>query len=164
MYSSSFSEFASTSSILFDSFEAIAWTPLTTLRWNMQIAGAFWYLLAVERNDTCWRKACIGSGKCNIDFLYCGNKHMRGFADWRRVSEKVLGSKCAIKEDNDSSPFNYGIYTQAIESRTVSSNVFFSKFCYCLWWGLQNLRSSSYSFRHKHTCSLSYPLFYVCFQ
>ena len=130
----------------------------------MQIVGAFWYLLAVERNDTCWRRACIGSGKCKIDFLYCGNKHMRGFADWRRVSEKVLGSKCAIKEDNDSSPFNYGIYTQAIESRTVSSNVFFSKFCYCLWWGLQNLRSSSYSFRHKHTCSLSYPLFYVCFQ
>ncbi|XP_022723991.1 putative cyclic nucleotide-gated ion channel 8 isoform X1 [Durio zibethinus] len=103
------------------------------------IVGAFWYLLAVERNDTCWRKACIGSGKCNIDFLYCGNKHMRGFADWRKVSEKILGSKCSIKEDTDSSPFNYGIYTQAIESRTVSSNVFFSKFCYCLWWGLQNL-------------------------
>ncbi|XWS20537.1 hypothetical protein CRYUN_Cryun31cG0109900 [Craigia yunnanensis] len=103
------------------------------------IAEAFWYLLAVERNETCWRKACICSGKCNIDFLYCGNKHMGGFADWRSVSEKVLSSKCGAKEDHDSSPFNYGIYTQAIESRTVSSNIFFSKFCYCLWWGLQNL-------------------------
>ncbi|XVF24654.1 hypothetical protein REPUB_Repub13aG0145700 [Reevesia pubescens] len=112
------------------------------LLWYMlasHIVGAFWYLLAVERNDTCWRKACIGSGRCNIDFLYCGNKHMKGFAEWRKVSEKLLGSKCAIKGDDDSSPFNYGIYTQAIESRTVSSNIFFSKFCYCLWWGLQNL-------------------------
>ncbi|XVE91207.1 hypothetical protein DITRI_Ditri20bG0135800 [Diplodiscus trichospermus] len=102
------------------------------------IAGAFWYLLAVERKDTCWRKACIGSGKCKIDFLYCGNKHMQGFADWRRVSQNVLGSKCGIKE-HGLSAFNYGIYTQAVESRTVSSNIFFSKFCYCLWWGLQNL-------------------------
>ncbi|XP_007023447.2 PREDICTED: putative cyclic nucleotide-gated ion channel 8 [Theobroma cacao] len=113
------------------------------LLWYMlasHIVGAFWYLLAVERNDTCWRNACIGSGKCNIDFLYCGNKHMQGYADWRMVSENILGSKCSGIDDHDQpSPFNYGIYTQAIQSGTVSSNIFFTKFCYCLWWGLQNL-------------------------
>ncbi|KAB2028826.1 hypothetical protein E1A91_D05G127500v1 [Gossypium mustelinum] len=101
------------------------------------IAGAFWYLLAVERKDTCWRIACEQSGKCNIDFLYCGNKHMQGFAAWRRVRDKELDGKCGLQDDD--SPFNYGIYTRAIESEIVSSNVFFSKFCYCLWWGLQNL-------------------------
>lgn len=105
----------------------------------MQIAGAFWYLLAVERKDTCWRIACEQSGKCNIDFLYCGNRHMQGFPDWRRVRNKELDGKCGLQDDD--SPFNYGIYTRAIESEIVSSNVFFSKFCYCLWWGLQNLRS-----------------------
>lgn len=120
----------------------------------MQIAGAFWYLLAVERNDTCWRDACLGTQRCNVDFLYCGNKHMPGFADWRKVNEKILTSKCGIKDDPDSSPFNYGIYTQAITSNTVSSNSFFlSKFFYCLWWGLQNLRfalCTSHSIQYSH--------------
>jgi cyclic nucleotide gated channel len=104
----------------------------------LQIAGAFWYLFAVERNDTCWRKACTDSGKCDINYLYCGNKHMKGYNNWKKISEGVLGSHCAIVDDN--SPFNYGIYTQAISSGIVSSRTFFSKFCYCLWWGLQNLR------------------------
>ncbi|CAI0473796.1 unnamed protein product [Linum tenue] len=101
------------------------------------IAGAFWYLLAVERKDTCWRKACIESGKCNIDYLYCGNKVLPGFHKWRRISDKMLGKLCSVVNDN--SEFNYGIYTQAMSSDIVGSRVFVSKFFYCLWWGLQNL-------------------------
>lgn len=101
------------------------------------IVGALWYLLAVERNDTCWRKACINSKKCNINYLYCGNRHMKGYSDWRSVREAILGIKCSVDEDHP--PFNYGIYTQAISSGVVTSRGFFSKFCYCLWWGLQNL-------------------------
>ncbi|GAV71440.1 cNMP_binding domain-containing protein/Ion_trans domain-containing protein [Cephalotus follicularis] len=110
------------------------------LLWYMlasHIAGAFWYLLAVERNVTCWQKACSDNVKCNINFLYCGNKHVTGFEDWESIREEVLGSKCSIIDDD--SPFNYGIYTQAISSGIASSRSFFSKFVYCLWWGLQNL-------------------------
>ncbi|XP_050232676.1 putative cyclic nucleotide-gated ion channel 8 [Mercurialis annua] len=109
------------------------------LLWYMlasHIAGAFWYLLAVERKDTCWQKACLDSGKCDISFLYCGNRVLPGFHDWRRISESVLVESCNVAED---SPFNYGIYTQAMESDIVSSRVFVTKFFYCLWWGLQNL-------------------------
>ncbi|KAE8699310.1 putative cyclic nucleotide-gated ion channel 8 [Hibiscus syriacus] len=101
------------------------------------IVGAVWYLLAVERKDTCWRIACQESGKCNIDFLYCGNKHMQDFPEWRRVRNKELDSQCALEDDD--APFNYGIYTRAIKSEITSSNIFFPKFCFCLWWGLQNL-------------------------
>ncbi|XP_020533525.1 putative cyclic nucleotide-gated ion channel 7 isoform X2 [Jatropha curcas] len=111
------------------------------LLWYMlasHIAGAFWYLLAVERKDACWQNACLLSGKCDISFLYCGNKVLPGFHEWRRVSEKVLSSNCSVDEDGNSI-FNYGIYTQAMQSDIVGSRVFMSKFFYCLWWGLQNL-------------------------
>ncbi|XP_011034555.1 PREDICTED: putative cyclic nucleotide-gated ion channel 7 [Populus euphratica] len=102
------------------------------------IAGAFWYLLAIERKGTCWREACRLSRKCNVDFLFCGNKLLPGYHDWRRISDKVLGNKCDVDKD-DNSRFNYGIYFQAMSSDIVSSRKFVSKFFYCLWWGLQNL-------------------------
>ncbi|KAG7998213.1 hypothetical protein I3843_01G247200 [Carya illinoinensis] len=110
------------------------------LLWYMlssHIAGAFWYLFAVERNDTCWRRACKYSGKCDINYLYCGNKHMGGYSEWQKIRESVLVRRCSIVDD--SSAFNYGIYTQAVASGIVASRAFYSKFCYCLWWGLQNL-------------------------
>lgn len=109
-----------------------------------QITGAIWYLLAVERNDTCWREACVRSGKCKIDYLYCGNKHFEGYDEWQGISERVLNSHCFVVDDESS--FNYGIFTQAISSRIVESRAFFSKFCYCLWWGVQNLRYITLSF------------------
>ncbi|KAK9281223.1 hypothetical protein L1049_004118 [Liquidambar formosana] len=58
----------------------------------LQIVGAFWYLFAVERYDTCWQQACIGSRKCNIMYLYCGNRHMEGYYGWRDISESVLAN------------------------------------------------------------------------
>lgn len=103
----------------------------------LQIVGAFWYLLAIERNDFCWQKACSDNG-CNKNFLYCGNQNMVGYSVWQSRSDDILKSKCSA--DGDSPPFDYGIFTQALTSGIVSSKKFFSKYCYCLWWGLQNLR------------------------
>ena len=118
----------------------------TDIRQILQVTGAIWYLLSRERNDTCWREACTRSGKCKIDYLYCGNKHMAGCEEWQAVSDHVLIT-CSVA-DEMTSQFKYGIYTQAIASGIVESRNFFSKFCYCLWWGMQNLRyiSSSISF------------------
>lgn len=105
-----------------------------------QITGSVWYLLAIERNDRCWRDACMKVEACQKQFLYCGNSNKRipGYYDWRNISQTVLKSSCSVENDNP--PFNYGIFTQAIESNIVASIDFFPKFCYCLWWGLQNLR------------------------
>lgn len=104
----------------------------------MQIVGALWYLLALERNDTCWQNACQETSGCKNDFLYCGNQNMIGYSDWKSNSTAVLQSACPAGGDNP--PFDFGIFTNALASGIVSSNKFISKYCYCLWWGLQNLR------------------------
>ncbi|XP_010275105.1 PREDICTED: probable cyclic nucleotide-gated ion channel 5 isoform X3 [Nelumbo nucifera] len=114
------------------------------LLWYMlasHIVGAFWYLLAVERNDACWHKACItntvGNVTCNTNYLYCGNRHMQGYSEWRQISTDVLNRVCSAEGDDP--PFNFGIYTLALTSGIVTSRNFPTKFCFCLWWGLQNL-------------------------
>ncbi|XP_009366180.1 probable cyclic nucleotide-gated ion channel 5 isoform X1 [Pyrus x bretschneideri] len=98
------------------------------------IVGAFWYLLALERNDTCWQKACTEIGKsCDKKILYCGNQYI---ATQSNVTETIL-SKCTADDQNTF--FDFGIYNSALSSGVVSSNKFIVKYCYCLWWGLQNL-------------------------
>lgn len=106
----------------------------------LQIVGAFWYLLSVERYDTCWQKACKkdSAGVCDTNFLYCGNQYMKGYAAWQNISDSVLNSACSV--DGDNPPFDFGIFSQAVSSGIVFSKKFISKYCYCLWWGLQNLR------------------------
>ncbi|XP_019088465.1 PREDICTED: probable cyclic nucleotide-gated ion channel 5 [Camelina sativa] len=103
------------------------------------IVGAFWYLLALERNDTCWQEACNDAENCSTDFLYSGNQNMDGYAVWNKTKEPVLQSNCRADLDDNNPPFDFGIYTQALSSRIVSSQDFIVKYCYCLWWGLQNL-------------------------
>ncbi|GJY58948.1 probable cyclic nucleotide-gated ion channel 5, partial [Tanacetum coccineum] len=100
------------------------------------IVGAFWYLLSVERNDTCWKKACRKSNH-SADFLYCGNEYMSGYSNWISNSSAVLDEGCS--PDGDSPPFDFGIFNQALSSGIVFSTKFIQKYCYCLWWGLQNL-------------------------
>ncbi|XP_057520056.1 putative cyclic nucleotide-gated ion channel 8 isoform X2 [Amaranthus tricolor] len=103
------------------------------------VTGALWYLLAVERIDTCWQKACLSEGdRCNEDLLYCGNHEIDTYETWRNISVEIIGKMCSV-EDIGPTSFNFGIYTQAISSNIVQSQTFFTKFCYCLWWGLQNL-------------------------
>ncbi|KAH7675329.1 Potassium channel voltage-dependent EAG/ELK/ERG protein [Dioscorea alata] len=111
------------------------------LLWYILIShmvGAFWYLLAVERKDDCWHSACHrNSTICQPDYLYCGNSGLQGYDNWNKSSETVLQTNCAADVDNP--PFNYGIYSNALKSGIVSSKKFISKYCYSMWWGLQNL-------------------------
>ncbi|KAL6275011.1 hypothetical protein ACE6H2_025703 [Prunus campanulata] len=101
------------------------------------IVGAFWYLLALERNDTCWQKACTDIGKlCNKNFLYCGNQNILDPETWSNVTGNIT-SNCSTDDSN--TYFDFGIYTSALSSGVVSSKKFLPKYCYCLWWGLQNL-------------------------
>ncbi|KAG5559560.1 hypothetical protein RHGRI_009183 [Rhododendron griersonianum] len=104
------------------------------------IVGAFWYLLSVERYDTCWQKACKNASVlCHTSFLYCGNQEMEGYDAWQKNSNAVLTKDCPVNGDNDNPPFDFGIFSQALSSGIVFSKKFISKYCYCLWWGLQNL-------------------------
>lgn len=103
------------------------------------IVGAFWYFISVERYDTCLNKACKNKsgGVCDTRFLYCGNQFLKGYDTWKNISASVLGSECSA--DGDNTPFDFGIFKQALQSGIVSSRNFTSKYFYCLWWGLQNL-------------------------
>ncbi|KAJ9535733.1 hypothetical protein OSB04_un001113 [Centaurea solstitialis] len=101
------------------------------------IVGALWYILSVERNDTCWQRACEISNH-DTNLLYCGNDYMPGYSSWSNISRSVLTEACT--PDGDNPPFDFGIFHQALSSGIVSSRKFVSKYCYCLWWGLQNLR------------------------
>ncbi|XP_022946044.1 probable cyclic nucleotide-gated ion channel 5 [Cucurbita moschata] len=100
------------------------------------IVGALWYLLAVERNDTCWQKYCKAP-ICRKDFLYCGNQGMEGYATWNQTGVDGIKSSCKPADDNDL--FDFGIFKQALSSGIAASKSFIVKYCYCLWWGLQNL-------------------------
>ncbi|KAL6984914.1 putative cyclic nucleotide-gated ion channel 5 [Sarracenia purpurea var. burkii] len=101
------------------------------------IVGAFWYLLSVQRYDTCLQEACKSNQVCHQYFLYCGNQDMKDYNAWQNISDSVLSSACPANDDNP--PFDFGIFRQALSSGIVSSKNFLSKYCYCLWWGLQNL-------------------------
>nr|GMC68951.1 putative cyclic nucleotide-gated ion channel 8 [Ipomoea batatas] len=104
------------------------------------IFGAYWYLLAVERKNFCWQKACLDSADCSPSYslLFCSldRDKTANLTDWRQITEDVLHKNCVADDD---SPFNYGIYAQAVSSGILDSEEFIPKYCYCLWWGLQNL-------------------------
>lgn len=64
---------------------------------------------------------------------------MDNYDDWSKIRERVLSEACPVDVDNNP-PFDFGIFKQALESEIVSTRKFLTKYCYCLWWGLQNLR------------------------
>ncbi|MCD7449457.1 Potassium voltage-gated channel sub H member 2 [Datura stramonium] len=101
-----------------------------------QIFGAFWYLLSVERKDTCWNEACTENDQCKeqLSYLYCSREGNFNLTEWQHIGKKVLDEKCAEEEN-----FQYGIYARAVTSGVLDTEDFVVKYCFCLWWGLQNL-------------------------
>ena len=95
-----------------------------------QVFGAFWYLFSIERETTCWQRACHKTG-CVSNSLYCD-------ADVSQRNNAFLNVSCSLVEDNP--PFDFGIFLDALKSGVVGSMNFPQKFFYCFWWGLRNLR------------------------
>ncbi|XP_052179684.1 protein CNGC15b [Diospyros lotus] len=98
------------------------------------VLGACWYLLAIERQEACWRMACNAEGgiSCKSSFFDC-----HGVGDPERVAW-FNKSNIATKCDPKSNYYPFGIYEDAVTSSLIFSN-FFDKYFYCLWWGLKNL-------------------------
>ncbi|XP_074282254.1 putative cyclic nucleotide-gated ion channel 5 [Silene latifolia] len=133
-----FSELKRTSGVFAETAWAGAAYYLLLYMLCSHIVGAFWYLVGMERNDTCWQGICNDNkGKCLKNFLYCDNQQTeKGYGNWSSISKSVLDAGC---NGTDTSPFDFGIFGQALSSGIFSSSSFISKYCYCLWWGLQNL-------------------------
>ncbi|XP_068664818.1 protein CNGC15b-like [Aristolochia californica] len=98
------------------------------------VLGACWFLLSVERQEACWKEVCsLEIPSCQYRFFDCRVKSdLR--ESWFKSSN--ITSLC----DPTNSFFKFGIYEDAINSNITSSH-FFSKYFYCLWWGLRNLSS-----------------------
>ncbi|XP_031473779.1 protein CNGC15b-like [Nymphaea colorata] len=99
------------------------------------VLGASWYLLAIERDVSCWEKVCNAQGPCQYRFLDC--RRMDKSMEALRQSW-VQSSKVTLLCSPNSNFYEYGIYGDALNSGATSSK-FFNKYFYCLWWGLQNL-------------------------
>ncbi|KAF7141585.1 hypothetical protein RHSIM_Rhsim06G0037400 [Rhododendron simsii] len=95
------------------------------------VLGAFWYLLSIERETTCWKKACGNRTECVNSSVYCD--HNPGFLVF-------LNESCPIQTPN-AALFDFGIFLDALQSGVVGSLNFGRKYLYCFWWGLQNLSS-----------------------
>ncbi|CAJ2674583.1 unnamed protein product [Trifolium pratense] len=98
------------------------------------VLGAFWYLFSIERETTCWQKACRGNVMCNKADMYCNDRG--GF----KLISKFLNDSCPILEE-DKNKFDFGIFLDALQSGVVESRDFTEKLFYCFWWGLKNLSS-----------------------
>ncbi|VVB03505.1 unnamed protein product [Arabis nemorensis] len=102
---------------------------------SSHVFGAFWYLIAVETRDKCWRDVCANKPGCNLNNQYCSR---RGGGD----NALFLNTSCLLIEPDEitnSTVFNFGVYINALKSRVVESRDFPRKFFYCFWWGLRNL-------------------------
>lgn len=102
------------------------------------VLGACWYLLAIERQDACWRKVCKDQMPlCHLNYFDCtslGKELSQPRDEWFRVSN-VTGL-CGGSDKF----FQFGIYIDAVQN-SVTSSKFLDKYFYCLWWGLRNLSS-----------------------
>ncbi|KAL2622926.1 hypothetical protein R1flu_003131 [Riccia fluitans] len=104
------------------------------------VVGACWYLLAVERQDTCWRSVCYPADGCRTDYFDCGSRdNDLEFARslWRSSpNTSIIQTTCS-----SNGTFQYGLYINALENNIISSVKFVDKYFYCLWFGLLNLSS-----------------------
>lgn len=103
----------------------------------LQVIGALWYILAIQREDACWREACNSQDGCDLAILYCGSTAFG--------NNTFLQDACPTDGDAAVDPI-YGIYLPVLQN-VAQSTGFFEKLFYCFWWGLQSLWYTT----HTHT-------------
>lgn len=101
---------------------------------SVQVLGAAWYLMSLERHITCWKDVCAteneGQNPCKPNYLDCQYASAEGNR-WKNVTSTF--TTCV--------PGNYefGMFADAFRDQVTSAD-FLSTYFYCLWWGLKNLR------------------------
>ncbi|KAL0436418.1 UNVERIFIED_CONTAM: protein CNGC15c [Sesamum radiatum] len=99
------------------------------------ILGASWYLLAIERQEACWRHTCnLESPSCQYKYFDCRRVADSARSAWFQSSN--VTSRC----NPENSLYPFGIYGDAVTAEVTTAK-FFNKYFYCLWWGLKNLSS-----------------------
>ncbi|BBN13239.1 cyclic nucleotide gated channel, plant [Marchantia polymorpha subsp. ruderalis] len=104
------------------------------------VVGACWYLLAIERQDTCWRDACPLDTNCVLSYFDCGSRS-NGLSAARSAWRSTTNVTQLCTSATENGPFNYGLFNLALSNKITSSVKFVDKYFYCLWFGLLNLSS-----------------------
>ncbi|KAF4380226.1 hypothetical protein F8388_024519 [Cannabis sativa] len=100
------------------------------------VFGALWYFYSFFRETACWHEACIydlpteckpGPFDCSLTSHPINNL-------------TKLNQYCPINPP-DPKIFNFGMFSEAIESRIVNNTDFLTKFSLSFFWGLKNLSS-----------------------
>jgi cyclic nucleotide gated channel len=106
------------------------------------VVGACWYLLAVDRQVTCWKNLCPNEPHCTDAFFDCSSLHPSYLlaadrASWMSITN--ISTNCDTA--NNSNYFNFGIYGDALNYNITTSSIeFMEKYFYCVWMGLLSLR------------------------
>lgn len=101
---------------------------------RIQVGGACWYLLSIERQEACWRHACsFEERSCDFGYFDCRRVNEPQRSAWFQSSN--ITKQCAP----NTSDYPFGIYSDAVTANVTTAS-FFNKYFYCLWWGLKNLR------------------------
>ncbi|XP_062195712.1 probable cyclic nucleotide-gated ion channel 14 [Phragmites australis] len=104
------------------------------------VVGSIYYLLAVDRQKTCWETQCsvedriMNKTPCDFKFLDCRYSTSSESHNWAQSTN--VFTKCNV--DSNSISINYGIFSQAMKNG-VATTSFLEKYFYSLWWGLQQL-------------------------
>jgi len=106
------------------------------------VVGACWYILSVERQDTCWRQGNLGNSAFNKRFLDCASLSNPALnasrSNWFTPPNSSSPTDCS----NSGGNFNYGIYKNAIAMNITTKDIPFpEKYLYSLWTGLLSLSS-----------------------
>lgn len=110
----------------------------------------------MERQYECWKSECnteIGTGstpKCDLAFLDCSQQDLPARKLW--LNSTKLIEKCDAEISDNT--FRFGMFADALTKDLVKES-FVSKYLYCLWWGLRNLR---YIFLHMYLFLFLFPL------
>ncbi|KAK1270589.1 putative cyclic nucleotide-gated ion channel 18 [Acorus gramineus] len=116
--------------------------PLPQVILIVQVLGASWYLLAIERQNNCWARECRKENgtmhlpMCKPSFLDCSSLDQPERKAWLKTTRML--SHCDV--NNNDLNFTYGMFADALSDEVMSSK-FIEKYLYCLWWGLRNLSS-----------------------
>ncbi|KAI6707762.1 hypothetical protein NL676_010724 [Syzygium grande] len=129
-----YKEVTRTSGILHETAWAGAAFNLLLYMLASHVFGAFWYLFSIDQEIRCWHKEC-GRLEYDSSILYCSSE---------QENNTFLYTACPLvapDDINNSAVFNFGIFTDALQSRVVETKDFPKKLFYCFWWGLRNLSS-----------------------
>jgi cyclic nucleotide gated channel, plant len=109
---------------------------------TMQVLGAMWYLLSIERQYTCWVGVCTnetgtepGIPSCDTRYLDCRTTRDPTRIAWLQHSS--IRRRCLLPD----AEYEYGLFSDALNLDRTGVP-FVDKYLYCLWWGFRNLRYS----------------------